>query len=182
MGSILIAMPRIEDANHLCELLNSHSRQYPDVEICQTASEILRISNERDYGVVICTKTLKDMSSMELSEYLPVFFGMIILTKDMALETYSDRIVKLLMPFKTSELLSTIEMMTEVFVRRIKKKRNGPLKRSAAQDKIVLEAKRLLMERNGMNEPEAFRYIQKCSMDTGRNMVESAQMILMLNN
>jgi response regulator NasT len=29
-----------------------------------------------------------------------------------------------------------------------------------------------------MSEPEAFRYIQKCSMDSGNTMVESALMVL----
>ena len=43
------------------------------------------------------------------------------------------------------------------------------------------KAKLLLMDRNDMTEPEAFRYIQKTSMDMGRTMVESAEMILMLN-
>ena len=36
------------------------------------------------------------------------------------------------------------------------------------------------MERNHLSEEEAFRYIQKSSMDSGTNMVETAQMILML--
>ena len=31
-----------------------------------------------------------------------------------------------------------------------------------------------------MDEAEAYRYIQKSSMDSGTNMVETAQMILML--
>ena len=30
------------------------------------------------------------------------------------------------------------------------------------------------------NEEEAYRHIQKCSMDSGTNMVETAQMLLML--
>ena len=34
------------------------------------------------------------------------------------------------------------------------------------------------MERNHMSESEAHRYIQKNSMDTGTNMVETARMIL----
>ncbi len=29
-----------------------------------------------------------------------------------------------------------------------------------------------------MTENEAFRYIQKCSMDSGNTMVESAQMVM----
>ena len=31
-----------------------------------------------------------------------------------------------------------------------------------------------------MTEEEAYRHIQKCSMDSGTNMVETAQMLLML--
>ena len=37
------------------------------------------------------------------------------------------------------------------------------------------------MERNNMSEREAHRYIQKCSMDSGTNMVETAWMIISLS-
>jgi len=36
------------------------------------------------------------------------------------------------------------------------------------------------MERNNMSEEDAHHYIQKCSMDSATNMVETAQMILSL--
>jgi len=181
MGSILIAMPKYDDANHLSELL-SRQGVLLDIEVCQTAAEVLRISNDRDYGVVICTKSMKDMGYVELAEYLPQSFGMIILTKDMTIETFSERMVKLIMPFKTRELLSTVDMLTGAYVRRVKKKEHAPVKRSAVETRIIDEAKKLLMDRNGMSEPEAFRYIQKSSMDMGRSMVESAQMIMLLND
>lgn len=181
MGSVLIAMPRRADADHLAELVNSRGL-YMDVEVCQTASEILRIANDRDFGVIVCTKTLADMGYHELSEYMPPNFGMIILTKDMSLDIYSDRIVKLTMPFKPGELISTIEMVTAPFLRRRKKKDAPPKKRTEEEETIIREAKNLLMDRHGMSEPEAFRYIQKSSMDAGRSMVESAQMILILNS
>ena len=42
------------------------------------------------------------------------------------------------------------------------------------------ERKKELMEKNQMTEQEAFRYIQKNSMDSCTNMVETAQMILLL--
>ena len=48
------------------------------------------------------------------------------------------------------------------------------------EKQIIDQAKAVLMERNGMSEPEAFRYLQKTSMDCGRSMVESAQMILVM--
>ena len=34
------------------------------------------------------------------------------------------------------------------------------------------------MERNHMDEEEAHRYLQKCSMDSGTNLAETAQMVL----
>ena len=45
---------------------------------------------------------------------------------------------------------------------------------------MIEDAKKLLMERNHMTEEEAHRYIQKCSMDSGNNMVEAAKMIFVL--
>ena len=34
------------------------------------------------------------------------------------------------------------------------------------------------MSRNHMTEEQAHKYIQKCSMDSGTNLVETAQMVL----
>lgn len=44
--------------------------------------------------------------------------------------------------------------------------------------KVIEEAKAMLMARNHMTEEEAHRYIQKCSMEGGNNMVETAKMLL----
>jgi len=181
MGCILIAMPKSDDARQLADKLSCRNLLM-DIEVCQSAAEVLRVSNSRDYGVVVCTKSLTDMDYIELSEYLPTYFGMILLTKDIGLEVFSDNTVKLMMPFKMGELVSTIEMISSQFVKRIRKKKTVPVKRSSTEQKIIDEAKMLLILRNGMTENEAFRYIQKSSMDAGRNMVESAQMILMLND
>jgi len=180
MRSILIAMPKPEDSNHLMQILGNSGLLF-DIEVCQSASEVLRLANERDFGVVVCGKSMRDMSSLELADCLPEFFGMIMLTKDMSMDIYSDKIMKLTQPLKIRELVSTIETMTSFYIRRIKKKKKAPVKRSIEEEKIISDAKALLMDRNGMSEQEAFRYIQKSSMDTSRSMVESAQMILMLN-
>jgi len=64
----------------------------------------------------------------------------------------------------------------------MKKQRAKPKKRSEKEQKIINDAKALLMERNHMTEEEAHRYIQKCSMDTGTNLVETAEMITTLMN
>jgi len=180
MGTILVAMPKPEDSNRLCSVIRN-AGILDDIEICHTSSEILRISNARDCGVVICTKQVFEMNYLELGDYIPQYFGMIVLTKNMSLEMTSERMVKLMLPLAPREFISTINMVGSIVDRRIRKKKKIPPRRSESEQRLIDNAKGLLMERNGMTEPEAFRYIQKCSMDTGRNMVESAQMILMLN-
>lgn len=60
------------------------------------------------------------------------------------------------------------------------RKNKRPQKRSQREENYIRNAKFLLMERNHLSEEEAHRYIQKSSMDSGTNMVETAQMILML--
>ena len=46
--------------------------------------------------------------------------------------------------------------------------------------KIVENKFSNITERNGLTEDDAHKYIQKCSMDSGTNMVESAKMVLSL--
>ena len=63
------------------------------------------------------------------------------------------------------------------------KKRKSTSARKARNPKdqqIIDSAKNLLMERNHLTENEAHRYLQKCSMDSGTNLVETAQMVLTL--
>lgn len=181
MGVVLIAMPKSEDALRFEGLIQSHGMML-DTLICSAGSEMLRIANDRDFGVVICTKRLKDMSYSELAEFLPPSFGMIVLTKDASVETFSERMVKLLLPMRSSELISTIEMLVSGYMRPRKKKDRPPRARSDEERQTIEKAKLLLMDRNGMTEPEAFRYIQKVSMDTGRKAVETAEMILYLKD
>lgn len=181
MGSILIAMSRYEDATKIASIIRGQGMNL-DINICETGAEILRVANDRDYGVVICGKKLRDMSYTEMTMMLPNYFGTIVLTKDATLEVTSDSMVKLIMPFRTSDLINTIDMITQNYYRRLKKKQKVPPKRNVEDQKLVDQAKHMLMERNGLSEEEAFRYIQKNSMDFGRKMVESAQMILTLYN
>ena len=75
---------------------------------------------------------------------------------------------------------SGFQMMLQSAARRRKKERAKPKVRSAEEQHIIDRAKSLLIERNHMTESEAHRYMQKCSMDSGTNLVETAQMVLTL--
>ena len=84
------------------------------------------------------------------------------------------------MPLKVRDLVNTLEMMSQAQARRRRKQKAQPRKRSEEDQFLISKAKALLMERNHMTESEAHRYIQKCSMDSGTNMVETAQMVISL--
>ena len=92
-----------------------------------------------------------------------------------------EGIVCLPMPLKVYDLVSTLEMMVQTQTRRRKRRKLQPKERSEEEQILIDQAKALLMERNNMTEAEAHRYIQKCSMDSGTNMVETAQMVMSLN-
>lgn len=93
-----------------------------------------------------------------------------------------EDVVCLPLPLKIYDLVSTLEMMSQAQARRRKRQRQKPKKRNDQEKRLIDQAKKLLMERNGMNEEEAHRYIQKCSMDSGTNLAETAQMVISLIN
>ena len=83
------------------------------------------------------------------------------------------------MPIHSREFVSTVQMMTMDIARELKRrKKTQPKRRTAEEEKIINKAKALLMERNQMTENDAHKYIQKLSMDSGNNLVETAEMIL----
>ena len=81
---------------------------------------------------------------------------------------------------KAGDLVNTVNMILTQQERKRKKEKNKPKTRSWREQNYISNAKFLLMERNHLSEEDAYRYIQKCSMDSGTNMVETAQMVLML--
>lgn len=178
MGSILIALPNLENAKRISDVLKR--RGLETTAICTTASNVLSQVHQLDSGIVICGNRLPDMYYTQLAEYLPEHFEMLLLGSAATLETCPPGILTLLMPLKPGDLISTVEMVLQQQARRLKKLKGAPKKRSQQEQNYINNAKWVLMERNNMTEQEAFRYIQKCSMDSGTNMVETAQMILLM--
>ena len=177
MGSVILAIPNQQTAGKISEILSRHD--YTPDAMCMLGSEVLRTAGSYDYGVVIMTRRLRDMSYTELYEYLPEHFQLLVITSETDDYRPRDGLLRLSSPFKSSDLINTVDMMFSSLEGAVKKKRKP---QRSLEDKMKIDkAKLLLMDRNDMTEPEAFRYIQKTSMDMGRTMVESAEMILMLN-
>ncbi|MBO7401452.1 MAG: ANTAR domain-containing protein [Lachnospiraceae bacterium] len=177
MSNVLIAMPKHEDADRISEMLKKGDLS-ADTIICRSAAETLGVASGLPGGVVICMKNLPDMNFAETFECLPRGFNMIVITGDTSLEFSSERMRKVPIPFKMTELLTAVESFL-----RLRPDPGQNLRRkhrSAAEQQEIDVAKHRLMKAKGMTEPEAYRYIQKYSMDAGRSLVESARMVLAL--
>ncbi len=179
MLSIIIAFPKIEDANSIKNALVRNG--YGINATCTTGAQVITTANDLDDGIVICGYRFSDMHYSELNNYLPKGFEMLLIASATKLEECTDNnIVCLSMPIKMQDLLNTLQMMSYNYSRRKKKDKEKPKPRSEVDKAIINKAKLVLMERNNMTEEEAHRYIQKNSMDSGTNMVEMAEMILSL--
>jgi response regulator NasT len=83
----------------------------------------------------------------------------------------------LVKPFQKKDLLPTIEMAASRFAEIVALENEvSDLADRLETRKLVERAKGVLMEKQGMTEPEAFRWIQRTAMDrrTSMKMVASA--------
>ena len=126
----------------------------------------------------MCAGRLQDMMYIQLREYLPPHFQMLVVASPgLWEEGKAENVVALKMPLKVHELVGTLEMMANSLICR-RKKKSRPAGRSEEEKQIIQKAKQVLMARNNMTEEEAHRYMQKSSMDSATGLAETAQMIL----
>ena len=88
----------------------------------------------------------------------------------------------LVKPYREAQLAPEIEVTLARFLEfQQVSKELGDTKEALEARKIIDRAKGLLMERYNLTESDAFRRIQKKSMDTRKSMKEIAEAILMAN-
>ena len=87
----------------------------------------------------------------------------------------------LVKPFEAANLLPAIHLaVAHSSELRVLRDENASLKEAIRASKLVNRAKALLAEREGLSENDAFRRIQKISMDKNKRMVDVAEAIITL--
>ena len=178
MENIIIVFPKLEDGTGIRNILAR--RGFRVHSVCTQGSQALEMANSLNGGVVICGYRLPDMIYSDLKADLPPNFELLLLASQRVLEECDDGVMSIGMPIKLNDLINTLSMMFENQARARKKAKQAPKTRTEAENKLLDSAKQLLINRNHMSEQEAHRYLQKCSMDSGTNLVEAAQMVLSL--
>ena len=177
MTNIIVALPKIDDAKNMKNVLVRSG--FRVTGICTTGAQAISQADGLHDGILISSYKLPDMVYTQLKECLPAGFEMLLMASGRVIqECYGNDMICLSMPLKVNDLISTVNMMMDGIERRRRRLRQQPKMRSAEEDFVIQRAKEILMSRNHMTESEAHKYLQKCSMDSGTNVVETAQMVL----
>ncbi len=179
MTNIIVAFSKAENAENIKNILMKHGFQV--VAVCTSGAQALSSLDGLNGGIVVSGYRFADMLYQELADCMPAGFQMLLVASAAKVgDSPPESMVYLPMPLKVHELVGALKAMCELRVQERKKRGHKPVKRSEAEKRLIQEAKDLLMESSHMTEGEAHRYIQKCSMDSGTNMVETAQMVVSL--
>jgi len=177
LTNIIIVFPKIRDAQNICNYLVS--RGIPVVAVSTSGSQALQYMDRLEEGIVLCGYRLTDMLYSQLQEYLPLRFEMLLVASQHIIQNCEEQdIISLVMPIRGSDLIDTLSMMSQAIERSYKKHGSLENERFYEEKSVIAKAKELLMERNNMTESEAYRYIQKYSMDTGTDIAKTAQIVL----
>lgn len=158
----------------VCDTLEKNSISVR--HICRTGSEACRAIHKMGGGVVICSYKLLDTTASALADDLGDMASVLLIAKPPQL-SYCDNpgVFKLPVPVKSGELIGSVNMLLQMDSMRASQSIS---KRSVDEERIILEAKQLLIKKNGVSEEYAHRYIQKRSMESCCKVSETARRIV----
>ncbi len=147
----------------------------------------VNVARELKPDVVIMDIKMPDLDGIEAAKVLtqekvaPVLLLTAYSQRDLVDRAKEAGVVGYLVkPFREQEIVPAIEIALERFKEfRELEKEVGNLRETLETRKIVDRAKGLLMDQQGLTEAEAFRKIQKMSMNTRKPMKEIAEAIIL---
>jgi response regulator NasT len=143
---------------------------------CHSGMEVIRAIKKMGGGVVICNYKLADMTADQMYYELQGIADFLVIAKPAYLELCENEgLFKLPMPVRLGELVGSVNVLIQLDQKR---SRAAIPKRSEEDKQLIMKAKELLMEKNGMTEEQAHRYLQKKSMETSSKMTDTAKIIL----
>ncbi len=174
MDNIIVAFDNDSNRKRIREILEASGLQVKTS--CKSGSEAIRAIRKTSGGIVVSGFKLSEMTVTDLAYDLHGLAMILAVAPAAQLELCrNDNIFKLPTPFSRGDLVSSVRMLIQM---QQKHYRAAPPRRSEKDTTDIQKAKALLMEKNGMTEEEAHRFIQRRSMDTGSKAAETARLIL----
>lgn len=176
MAGIIVVFPKQQDSQAIKNLLIRNG--FNAVASCTSGAQAISRADDLGEGIIISGYRLPDMSYKDIYYSIEGRFEMIVVASADRITDEDIGVSTLRMPIKVRDLVNTVEMMEHNILSRRYKKKRKTHQRDPEEQAIIEQAKEVLMDKNNITESEAHRYIQKTSMDSGTNMVETAKMIL----
>ena len=174
MDKIVIAFGNDNNRTRIADILDKCG--YSPKKLCKTGREAIRAIRGMGGGVVVCGYKLMDMTADDLGYDLSDMGSVIAVAQPSMLELCENEgIYKLATPLKKNELITTLRILLEAEERRFSALRP---ERTEEDKELINQAKLLLMEKCSMTEPEAHRFMQKKSMDSGFKLISTARIII----
>lgn len=171
---IVVAFSNENNRSRIAELLEVSN--HPAKKLCRSGKEAIRSIREMGHGIVVCGYKLTDMTADDLAYDLGDAALVLVVAPPTMLDMCENiSLCRLPTPIKRADLIATIEMLIEI---ESQKAPSAKTNRSDEEKELINEAKMLLMEKCAMTEPEAHRFIQKKSMDTGFKLISTARIII----
>jgi len=144
----------------------------------KSGMEATRTLMRMDGGILICSPVLRDCTSDQLADRLGETVYLLVVGHPAALANCENgQTFKVSLPVKAPELVGSLRILMQLDERRYAVRRKPPA-RSSEDQALIQSAKDYLMDKRGMSEEEAHRFLQKQSMDTATPITEIARMIL----
>lgn len=170
---VILAFSQENTASKIRQMLEGSGLE-TDRHVCRTGAELLRRIEDNDAPLIIMGYKLPDMIADEVYENIGADCRMISIVKPERLDDIANEDIFVIpLPLNRQKLLSSIG----VFLGDAAPPRHKS-GRSPEDERIIGEAKLMLMERFHMTEQQAHRFIQKRSMDTGARFIDTARLIL----
>lgn len=174
MEQIIVAFESPKSCDRVQEIVENSGTA--SCIVCRSAAEVKRTVNKQRVSTVVCGFKLPDESAEDLFADLPSSCAMLMVAVQNLLDLcQTDDIFKLASPVSRGDLTASVRMLLQMGHRLEKFARP---QRSGEEQAIIKEAKGLLMERHGMSEEQAHRFLQKKSMNSGAKMVQTAKLVL----
>ena len=174
MDQVIVAFESSQTAERIRDILESGVTA--SCVLCRTADQVRRAVHKFHITAVVCGFKLADQGAEALFRDLPPTCAMLVLAPQNLLELLQEEdIFRLATPVSKGDLTGSVRMLLQMG-RRLE--RTFKPRRSSEEQALIDQAKALLMERSGMSEAQAHRFLQKTSMDNSARLVQTAQMIL----
>ena len=175
MQTVIVAFGGDDSSARVREILESEGEF--SCLVCHSAAEVKRVVHKQHRSLIVCGFRLADETCEELFYDLPAGCFMLMIAPQARLElSETEGIFKLQSPVRRGELLASVRMLAQ-FQRYIPREK-GPARRGGEEQRLIAQAKAVLMDRHGMTEEQAHRFLQKQSMDNGAKLTDTARLVL----